>query len=213
MDAFSVFMIILHCYLCVSKADEKLSPASPSYQPCSEVSSANVHCIFNSTCRYGQTVDVACKSLVPCQFSDGAKDSIHFRKATCRYCHQLTNETDFICKPSKSDCTQPGVARSFYVAECRAQPSVICMGRKEFLRMRPCTRKSGKSYVTTVILSLFLGGLGADRFYLGMWREGLGKLFTFGGLGVWSVIDFILIFVGYICPPDDMAYWGTVPPD
>ncbi|VDL59213.1 unnamed protein product [Hymenolepis diminuta] len=186
-----------------------LTSAVPS---CSEISADRIECDFSNTCRYGHIVDVHCKSLVPCQSASNKSDSVHTRKMICRYCHQLTNESDFFCIPPSGDCTQPGVARSYYVGHCYAKSSVVCLGRREFLRMLPCIHPSGKSYGTTVTLSLFLGGLGADRFYLGMWREGLGKLFTFGGLGVWSVVDFVLVAVGYICPSDDPSYWGNTPP-
>jgi len=44
-------------------------------------------------------------------------------------------------------------------------------------------------------LSIFLGGLGIDRFYLGYIGTGLIKLFTFGGFGIWSLVDLIMIFL------------------
>lgn len=60
--------------------------------------------------------------------------------------------------------------------------------------------------VSCFLHSITLGGFGADRFYLGQWREGLGKLFSFGGLGIWTLIDVLLIAVGYVGPADGSLY-------
>ena len=61
---------------------------------------------------------------------------------------------------------------------------------------------SSKSYVTALLLSFFLGSLGVDRFYLGQTGLGIGKLLTFGGCGIWSLIDFILIAMRKVTDSD-----------
>ena len=50
-----------------------------------------------------------------------------------------------------------------------------------------------KNPTTALLLSIFLGYLGIDRFYLGDIMQGVGKLITGGGCGVWTVIDWFLI--------------------
>ncbi len=50
-----------------------------------------------------------------------------------------------------------------------------------------------KSWTVTLLLAIFLGGLGIDRFYLGKIGTGILKLITFGGFGIWWLIDVILV--------------------
>ena len=44
-----------------------------------------------------------------------------------------------------------------------------------------------------IVLSILLGVLGIDRFYAGETGLGVGKLLTFGGCGIWWLIDIFLI--------------------
>jgi TM2 domain-containing membrane protein YozV len=52
-----------------------------------------------------------------------------------------------------------------------------------------------KSKTTAILLCLFFGGLGIHRFYLGKVGTGLLMLFTLGGFGIWTLIDFIILIM------------------
>jgi len=51
----------------------------------------------------------------------------------------------------------------------------------------------GKDWTVAVILSVLVGWLGVDRFYLGYVGLGILKLLTAGGCGIWWLVDVILI--------------------
>lgn len=56
--------------------------------------------------------------------------------------------------------------------------------------------KSEKGFVPTLLLCLLLGGLGIHRFYVGKIGTGILMILTLGGLGIWVLIDLIMIAVG-----------------
>ena len=51
-----------------------------------------------------------------------------------------------------------------------------------------------KSWVTTTLLCMFLGTMGVHRFYTGHVISGLVQFLTFGGFGIWTLIDLLLIY-------------------
>ena len=58
------------------------------------------------------------------------------------------------------------------------------------------TSSSEKGYVATLLLCFFLGGLGVHRFYVGKIGTGILMILTLGGLGIWTLVDFIYIAIG-----------------
>ncbi len=55
---------------------------------------------------------------------------------------------------------------------------------------------SDKKILPAFLLCFFLGILGVHRFYVGKIGTGILHLITLGGLGIWTLIDFIMIIVG-----------------
>jgi len=60
------------------------------------------------------------------------------------------------------------------------------------------TKKVRKvNWILCLIMSIIFGGLGVDRFLMGQIGWGIIKLITFGGFGIWWLIDLILIASKY----------------
>jgi TM2 domain-containing membrane protein YozV len=62
--------------------------------------------------------------------------------------------------------------------------------------MSETTNTAGKSYILTGVFAIMLGFFGVDRFYLGKTGTGVAKLLTFGGCGVWWLVDIIILLAG-----------------
>ena len=103
---------------------------------------------------------------------------------------------------------------SFWTSDAYTHENVIMANNIFFCLNEPVPMWSGillriflmlydrSSHCSHPVISITLGGFGADRFYLGQTTYGVIKLFTFGGIGLWGLVDIILTATGYLSPAD-----------
>ncbi|KAG9509145.1 TM2 domain-containing protein 1, partial [Fragariocoptes setiger] len=95
---------------------------------------------------------------------------------------------------------------------CTLNPGLVCqpntggLNETAFQMPVPCEYTNGCSFETTLLLAVFLGMFGADRFYLGYYGIGLLKLCTFGFMMFGQLLDIILIALQIVGPADGSHY-------
>ncbi|XP_028632554.1 TM2 domain-containing protein 3 isoform X2 [Grammomys surdaster] len=204
-----VLLFLSQCYILSGDESTEIPPymmKCPSNGLCSRLPADCIECATNVSCTYGKpvTFDCAVKPSVTCVDQDLKPQRNFVINMTCRFCWQLP-ETDYECSNSTT-CMTVACPRQRYFANCTVRDHIHCLGNRTFPKLLYCNWTGGYKWSTALALSITLGGFGADRFYLGQWREGLGKLFSFGGLGIWTLIDVLLIGVGYVGPADGSLY-------
>jgi RNA polymerase subunit RPABC4/transcription elongation factor Spt4 len=108
----------------------------------------------------------------------------------CRNCGKEIDNKAVVCP----FCGVPPRSGKKYCQNCGAPTDL----NAEFCVKCGVRLISGESrdWIVTLILSLFVGEFGVDRFYTGYIGLGILKLLTFGGCGIWWLIDVILIATG-----------------
>ncbi|CAL8310323.1 unnamed protein product [Lota lota] len=132
---------------------------------------------------------------------------------------QYPSRSQLLLRPKIDEATQEAenCRNSVALVECLPAPNISCRldngtefrfsGEEVgFNKTAPCRNVTGYSYKVAVALSLFLGWLGADRFYLGYPALGLLKFCTVGFCGIGSLMDFLLIAMQIVGPSDGSDY-------
>ena len=73
---------------------------------------------------------------------------------------------------------------------------------------------SPKSRLVCLLLCWFLGVIGIHRFYVNKVGTGILMIVTLGGLGIWVIVDFIMIVCGSFRDKEGRLVftWETAPP-
>lgn len=113
----------------------------------------------------------------------------------------LKTQAEVGCQPNRT-----------VLVECHVASGINCTGVKlstnstGFYQQVPCRYVNGKSLNTALLLSIFLGMFGVDRFYLGYPAIGLFKFCTFGFFMIFQFIDVLLIASQVLKPADGSDY-------
>ncbi len=111
----------------------------------------------------------------------------------CRNCANEVSDKAIMCVA----CGTPPLDGNRYCYNCKAPTApnaIVCMSCG--VGLQNLGTKDGKDWLTTLLLCLFLGGLGIHRFYTKSTLIGVIQLFTLGCCGVWTLVDLIMIIVG-----------------
>ncbi|TPP39633.1 TM2 domain containing protein 1 [Fasciola gigantica] len=97
--------------------------------------------------------------------------------------------------------------------ECKPAPGIHCNGKLftghevGFEKEVPCNFVSGYRFDSVLILSVFGGIFGLDRFYLGYPALACLKVATVGGFGLWYLWDIFFIATGTVVPADGSSFY------
>jgi TM2 domain-containing membrane protein YozV len=108
----------------------------------------------------------------------------------CKWCGEELKQPEGICP--KCDVEDNGnKALKEKRTEIKANNNLLDFIVENAIR----PKAEGYDWFITLLLCFFVGFLGVHRFYTGSMLLGVGQLLTFGGCGLWTMVDFALILM------------------
>lgn len=108
----------------------------------------------------------------------------------CKWCGEELKQPEGICP--KCDVGDNGnKALKEKRTEIKANNNLLDVVVENAIR----PKAEGYDWFITLLLCFFVGFLGVHRFYTGNMLFGVGQLLTFGGCGLWTMVDFALILM------------------
>ncbi|XP_045206360.2 TM2 domain-containing protein 1-like [Mercenaria mercenaria] len=121
-----------------------------------------------------------------------------------RGCNSKTRTVTVPCKPAPGVLCYPD--KSLKDLSASGNPCEFDGEQIGFYQERACKWTNGYNFETALLLSVFLGMFGIDRFYLGYPAIGLLKFSTLGFFFLGQLIDVLLIATQTVKPSDGSDY-------
>ena len=134
----------------------------PSELECSKLGNECLICQCSLNCQYGVASIAVCE--VPEEINCTGSRTFN-RTFVCSYCYQSDEKLHSCEENVECDSVADPMKRN-YVSNCTVDNDHICLGRRHFHKLRPCNWTGGHRWFTALLLSVTLGGFGADRYVI-----------------------------------------------
>jgi hypothetical protein len=159
---------------------------------CEKLGSECLNCHCGLDCQYGRESIAVCEVPQKIQCSGIRRFQ---RSFTCAYCYQ-SDESLHYCEENVNCDSVADPYHRHHLANCSVDSSLICLGKRHFHKQKNCNWTGGHRWLTALLLSITLGGFGADRYFY--------RIIKF------CLLIYALIFLQILPRPLARRYWKVI---